>query len=37
MKLTGFIIFTLWGIIGFWPTESPEAIHLRGRICNDEL
>ena len=29
MKLTGFIILTLWGIIGFWPTESPEAIHLR--------
>ena len=28
MKLTGFII-TLWGIIGFWPTDSIEGIHLR--------
>jgi len=22
MKLTGFIILTLWGIIGFWPTGN---------------
>jgi len=28
MKLTGFIII-LWVIIGFWPTDSIEGIHLR--------